>query len=118
MEGSVTTEHGPVAVWTAIVLIGIATYGVRVSFIYLFGRIESVPDRVGRVLRFVPPAVLAALTVPAIVTIRPSISAMLVDDRLLAGVVAAVVAWRSENILATIAAGMGTLWLLRFVVFG
>lgn len=103
-------------IWAAIILIGVATYGFRLSFIHLFGRIEEVPRRVERALRFVPPAVLAALVAPSLVTVEPSVVATLVDERLLAGVVAGVVAWRTENVFATIAAGMVTLWLLRFVV--
>ncbi|WP_459825691.1 AzlD domain-containing protein [Halorubrum luteum] len=103
-------------IWLAILAIGLATYGFRLSFIHLFGRIDDVPSRVSRLLRFVPPAVLAALVVPDLVTIRPTLSATLVDDRLIAGAVAAAVAWRTENVFATIAVGMGTLWLLRFVV--
>jgi len=52
------------------------------------------------------------------VTIRPSVAATLVvDERLIAGVVAGAVAWRTENVMATIASGMVTLWLFRFVVF-
>jgi len=77
-----------------------------------------VPTRIKRPLRYVPPAVLAALVFPDLVTIRPSVAATLVDERLIAGVVAAgAVAWRTENVMATIASGMVTLWLFRFVVF-
>ncbi|WP_418280206.1 AzlD domain-containing protein [Halorubrum sp. DTA98] len=107
---------GPARLWLAILAIGLATYGFRLSFIHLFGRIDEVPDRVGRVLRFVPPAVLAALVVPDLLTIRPTVAATLVDDRLIAGIVAGVVAWRTENVFATIGAGMAALWLFRFVV--
>jgi len=76
-----------------------------------------VPTRIKRPLRYVPPAVLAALVFPDLVTIRPSVAATLVDERLIAGVVAGAVAWRTENVMATIASGMVTLWLFRFVVF-
>ncbi|TKX79862.1 AzlD domain-containing protein [Halorubrum sp. SD626R] len=103
--------------WAAIVAIGVATYGIRLSFIHLFGRIDGVPTRVQRPLRYVPPAVLAALVLPDLVTLRPSVAATLVDERLIAGAVAGVVAWRTENVFATIAVGMATLWLFRFVVF-
>jgi len=112
----VTTEYGPAAIWAAVAVIGLATFGIRLSFIYLFGRVDEVPDRVERVLRFVPPAVLAALTVPALVTLRPTATATLLDERLLAGLAAALVAWRTEDVFATIAAGMATLWVLRFWV--
>ena len=108
---------GSARVWVAIVLIGIATYGFRLSFIHLFGRIDEVPDRITRPLRYVPPAVLAALVLPDLVTLRPSVAATLLDERLIAGVVAGAVAWRTENVFATIVTGMATLWLFRFVVF-
>jgi len=61
--------------------------------------------------------VLAALVLPGLVTIEPSVVETLADERLIAGVVAGVVAWRTENVFATIAVGMVVLWLFRFVVF-
>jgi len=51
------------------------------------------------------------------VTLRPSVAATLLDERLIAGAVAGAVAWRTERVFATIVAGMATLWLFRFVVF-
>ena len=111
-----TTGYESNAIWIAIVAIGIATYAIRLSFIYLFGRIDSVPPRVKRALNLVPAAVLAALVVPALLTIRPSVTETILDERLLAGIVAGVVAWQTEDVLATIIAGMGTLWFLRFVI--
>ena len=108
---------GTAGVWIAILLIGAATYGFRLSFIHLFGRIDEVPARIKRPLRYVPPAVLAALVLPDLVTLGPSVAATLLDERLIAGAVAGVVAWRTENVFATIAVGMGVLWLFRFVVF-
>ncbi len=107
---------GPVRVWVAIVVIGVATYGLRLSFIHLFGLIDEVPPWLRRPLRYVPPAVLAALVIPDLITVRPSVVATLVDERLIAGAVAAVAAWRTESVFATIAVGMVTLWLFRFVV--
>jgi branched-subunit amino acid transport protein len=109
--------YGSTAIWFVIVVLALATYAIRLSFIYLFGRLEAVPDVVERVLRLVPSAVLAALAVPAIVTIEPSLSATVLDERTLAGIVAVAVAWRTESVFATIATGMATLWLLRFALF-
>ncbi len=111
------TEHGPVAIWGAIVAIGVATFAIRLSFIYLFGQINAVPPRVRLALRFVPPAVLAALVAPALVTLGPTIQATLLDERLLAGLAAGAVAWRTENVFATIGVGMAALWTFRFLVF-
>ena len=106
----------PAAVWGVVLVIGVLTFAIRFSFVYLFGRLDRVPPWLSRWLRYVPPAVFAALVLPSLVTVRPSVTATLVDDRLLAGAFAAVVAWRTESILATIAAGMGALWTLRFLV--
>ncbi|WP_265109048.1 AzlD domain-containing protein [Halosolutus halophilus] len=109
-------DRGPVAIWGVIVAIGVATFAVRFSFIYLFGRISEMPTRLQKLLRFVPAAVLAALVAPALVTLGPTVQATLLDEHLLAGAVAAAVAWRTENVFATIATGMIALWVLRFLV--
>jgi branched-subunit amino acid transport protein len=110
------TTHGTAAVWAVIVAVGVATYLIRLSFIYLFGRIDTVPPRVTRALRYVPAAVLAALVVPAVVSVEATVVGTLTTDRLLAGAVAAGVAWRTEDVTATIVVGMVALWLFRFVV--
>jgi branched-subunit amino acid transport protein len=112
-----STGYGPLAVWAAFVAIGALTYGFRLSFLYAFGEDRTIGERGQQVLRLVPPAVLAALAIPAILTLRPSVSATVVDERVLAGAVATAVAWRTEEILPTILAGMVTLWVLRFGVF-
>ncbi|MGM0604358.1 MAG: AzlD domain-containing protein [Halobacteriota archaeon] len=108
------TEWSRTAIWAAIALIGVCTFGIRLSFIYLFGRIDEVPPRVRHLLRFVPAAVLAALVFPAVITVEATIGATLLDDRVLAGTIAAAVAWRTEDILATIVTGMAALWAIRF----
>lgn len=111
-----TTTYDPLTLWGVILAIGVVTYGIRFSFIGLFGRVDTVPLRVQRALRYVPAAVLAALVFPALVTVQPTVVETLTHDRLLAGVIAGAVAWRTENVFATIAVGMGALWLLRFAV--
>lgn len=111
------TGYSAGLIWAAIVVVGICTFLIRFSFIYLFGRIDRVPEPVTRALRFVPAAVFAALVVPAVVSIEPTVGGTLTDERLLAGAVAALVAWRTEDVTATIVAGLVALWLFRFVVF-
>lgn len=101
-------------IWAAIALAGLCTYALRLSFVYLFGRIDSVPPRIRHVLRYVPAAVLAALVVPSILTVQPTVAETLLDDRVVAGSIATVVAWRTESVFFTIAAGMGALWAIRF----
>jgi branched-subunit amino acid transport protein len=105
-----------VEIWAVIVAIGVATFAFRFSFIHLFGHVEAVPPRVEAALRYVPPAVLAALAVPAVLQFEPTLVATLADGRLPAGLVAAAVAWRTESVGATVAVGMVTLWAIRFLL--
>jgi branched-subunit amino acid transport protein len=80
----------------------------------LLGRFE-IPETMRRALRFVPPAVLSAIVFPELM-IRSSgqIDLSLTNFRLLAGIVAVLVAWRTKNTLLTILAGMVALLLLQF----
>jgi branched-subunit amino acid transport protein len=103
-----------IAVWTIIVAGGVGTYLLRLSFLALFERIGAVPPRVEYALRFVPAAVLAALVAPAVVFTDGGGSAV-APAQLLAGAAAAVVAYRTESIVATIAVGLAVLVALRAV---
>jgi branched-subunit amino acid transport protein len=90
---------------------GLLTFAMRFSFIYLFGRIE-VPETLRRALRFVPPAVLTAIVAPELLMAQGSIHVGVDNARLVAGVLAVLVAAWSRNALLTIAAGMAALLLL------
>ncbi|WP_232701383.1 AzlD domain-containing protein [Halobacterium wangiae] len=101
--------------WLVILAAAAGTYVFRVSFVALFGRMDEVPPRVKRTLAFVPPAVLAALVAPELLLQDGALAVSLGNDRLLAGLVAAGVAWRTEDMLATVAVGMGVLYALSLV---
>jgi len=101
--------------WLVVLAAALGTYALRVSFVTLFGRVDEVPERVKRVLAFVPPAVLAALVLPELVLYGDGLSVSLGNDRLVAGVVAAVVAWKTEDMLATVVVGMLALYALSLV---
>lgn len=94
-------------VWVAIFLAGIGTFAMRASFVAAAHRLATVPPSAERVLRQIPPAALAAIVLPAI--IRPEGTLDLLQPRLVAGVFAALVAWRSRNVLLTLALGMAGL---------
>jgi branched-subunit amino acid transport protein len=97
-------------VWVAILLSGIGTYAMRASFLVFADRLADVPPRVQRLLRQIPPAALASIVVPAL--LRPQQELDLLQSRFLAGVVAAVVAWRTRNIALTLVAGVGLVMLI------
>ena len=100
-------------VWTAILLAGAGTFAMRASFLVVAHRLARVPPAVDRVLRQIPPAALASIVVPALV--RPEGTFDLFQPRLLAGLIAAAVAWRTRNVAATLVVGMGVLLLVEAV---
>lgn len=106
----------PVVVWGIILAILIGTFAFRVSFIVLFGHLESVPERLERLLQFVAPAALAALAFPALVYVDGTFAITLGNERLVAGGLAAIVAWYTESLLATVVVGMAVYWVLLAVV--
>lgn len=108
------TSYGTGAILGVIVVVGVVTFAIRFSFIGLFGRVDEIPTILERALRYVPAAVLAALVLPSILVFPPGGGVAV--DKLLAGGFATVVAWRTENILATLAVGMGSLWAIRFLL--
>lgn len=97
-------------IWVAIVLAGIGTYAMRASFLVFAHRLADVPPGVQRLLRQIPPAALAAIVVPAL--LRPEGQLDLGQPRFLAGVVAALVAWKTRNIALTLAVGIGIVMLI------
>lgn len=96
-----------------IVIIGVGTYLTRLSFIGALGT-RSMPEWAVQPLRYVAPAVLAALVVPAIALRDGALDlAPGSNPRLLAALLAAIVAWRTKNVAAVIVVGMATLWILQ-----
>jgi branched-subunit amino acid transport protein len=93
---------------------GLVTFGMRFSFIYLFGRF-NIPETLRRALHYVPPAVLSAIIFPEILLHDGELALNLGNDRLLAGLMAALAAWRTKNTLLTILAGMAALLALQFI---
>lgn len=101
-------------IWLVILIGGLITFGMRFSLIYLFGRFQ-VPEALRKALHYVPPAVLSAIIFPELF-LRDGILNLSLDNyRLMAGLVAMLVAWFSKNTLVTILAGMMALFLLQFL---
>ena len=77
--------------WTTIVGAGAVTFVLRLSFIVLLGRVET-PSYLIRALPFVPAAVLTAIAIPLLFYVNGSIEVSMGNERLLAGLVAALIA--------------------------
>jgi len=101
--------------WLAIIGMGIVTFTIRLSLIALMGRVKVSP-LIQRALRFVPPAVLSAIIFPELLMRNGALDVSFGNTRLLAGALAALVAWRTKNVLLTIGVGMAALWILQAVM--
>jgi len=97
--------------WIIILGMGAITFGTRLSSILLIERGE-LPPLLRQSLRFVPPAVLSAIFVPAMLQPNGTLDLSLGNARLLAGLLAIGVARYSRNVILTIVVGMGALWIL------
>lgn len=103
------------ALWLMLFLIGGLTFLTRLSFILLLEKWNA-PNWFRRGLRFVPLAVLPALILPELF-IRENELALPPDmPRLVAAVVAGLVAWRTKSVLLTILVGALAFYLLKLVV--
>jgi branched-subunit amino acid transport protein len=99
-------------IWWMMLGAGALTYLLRLSFIFLLGRL-NIPPWLPRALRFVPSAVLSAIIFPELLLADGKLALSLSNARLLAGGLAVLVAWRTRNVIWTIIAGMAILLLLQ-----
>jgi len=102
-------------VWLLLICMGLVTYAVRLSLIVLTEHVVM-PPIIQRALCLVPPAVLTAIIFPELLMPGGTIYLSFENVRLLAGVLAAVVAWYTRNVLLTIGVGMVALWVLQAVI--
>ncbi|MEZ4712926.1 MAG: AzlD domain-containing protein [Caldilineaceae bacterium] len=102
------------ALWLTLILIGLITFAYRISFILLLERIR-LPRLIRRSLRFVPLAALTAIAVPEVAIRQNALNLSIGNDRLMASLVAALVAWRTKNVFLTILVGMICLYILQLL---
>ena len=102
-------------IWLVMLIGGLITFGMRFSLIFLFGKFQ-IPETMRRSLHYVPPAVLSAIVFPELLYRSNQIDISLGNTRLIAGIIAILVAWYSKNTLITILAGMIALLLLQLII--
>lgn len=98
--------------WLVLILGGLLTFLTRLSFILLLQKV-TVPVWLHRALFYVPIAVLTAIIFPEIFLHTGTYNTSLLNPRLIAGVLAIFVAWRTRNAFLTVATGMAALWALQ-----
>jgi len=103
-------------IWLLTFAVGAITYSARLSFIALFAR-RDMPPLLAEALKHVPVAMLTVIVVPAVVFTSPGDLRIDVSNaKLVAALVAGVIAWWRQNTVLTIAGGMAVLWSLRYVM--
>ena len=101
-------------IWLTILGMALATYATRfITMLVLPGHIAP---WLRRWLGYVPVAVYSALIVPPLLLqTRGETRSLAIGPALPAGLVGALVAWRTGNVVLTIVAGMAAFWLLRWL---
>lgn len=101
--------------WLLFFAVGLGTFLVRLSFIQLHGSTEALIQRSKNILMLLPPAILAALCIPAIVFSRPVTEYQIDPVQLLAAAVTILIAKFSRSVFWPVVGGMLCLWLLRIL---
>lgn len=104
-----------VRVWGLVAGLAVIAFVARAAFILPGSRL-SLPPTVERVLRYAPAAALVAIIVPDLFRVDGVVTLAVDHPRVVAGVVAFVVAARTRNILWTIVCGMAALYLAGLVI--
>jgi branched-subunit amino acid transport protein len=99
-------------IWLVMIILGLLTFATRLSLIALMDRI-NLPVAFQRALRFVPIAALSAIIAPELGYYKDALALSPTNPRLLAGIVATIVAYRTKSVIWTIGAGMLVFWLLK-----
>jgi branched-subunit amino acid transport protein len=100
--------------WMVMFCGGLLTFLTRLSFIALAEKVQF-PSWLQRSLRYVPPAVLSAIIFQEVLISSGELDLSLHNDRLIAGLLAALVGWKTRNTLLTIAVGMASLLILQAI---
>lgn len=100
--------------WLLFLILGLCTLAERYSFLIFLGD-WKMPALMVKALRYVPVVVLFALASPAILRTDNMIDISL-NPKIIAGIVAVLIAWRTRSILYTIVGGMAIFWLSRWLL--
>ena len=103
------------SIWLTIAIAGAGTFAIRLSWLAL-ARAGGIPAPAREALRFVMPAVLVAIIVPAVLYTGENTKFSVVsNERILAALAAGAIAWATRNVWLTIGIGMAALWILKAI---
>jgi branched-subunit amino acid transport protein len=98
---------------TAIMLTGLGSYAMRAFFIFALAR-YSFPPVLLRALEYVAPTVMAALVISMMTSTEGKLTAGWAES--IGLLLAATVAKFTGNHILSLLAGMGSFWVVRWIV--
>ena len=101
--------------WLLITYCGLITFFTRFSMIALLKK-EMFNERVREVLSYVPSAIFPAIIFPAIFLNNAGSIQIEDNPKILAAIIATIIAILTRNIIATIFSGLASYWFLIFAV--
>lgn len=94
----------------------LVTFAIRYPLFAVAGQFEF-PEIVTKALKYVPASVLMAIIAPAIlIPDGKTIYFGYGNPALIGGIVAAIISWKSRSLLVTIAGGMLTFFIWRWLI--
>lgn len=103
--------NGDLTFYIVLAVVGVGTFLIRLSFLqFLAGR--ELSEKLRLLFSFIPAATLSAIVFPAVLNTGGSLNISFDNHRLIAILVAVLVAWKTRSTLAVLGTGMAVLWLL------
>ncbi|WP_017299447.1 AzlD domain-containing protein [Nodosilinea nodulosa] len=101
--------------WLLVGAMALVTFSIRYVLLAVSGRIRLSPTLV-RALGYVPPVVLTAIVVPAVVLPEGELWLGWHNARLVGAIACVALALGCQNLLLTIAGGMAVFWFWGWLV--
>ena len=111
VSSTLSGHWADIGLWLVIIASGVFTFSARFSMIGVFNT-KKLPKFIEELLVFVGPAALAAIVLPDILIIDGQAN-IVNNPQLPAFIIAAIVAYFSRNVMATITIGMLVLWMIE-----
>lgn len=101
--------------WGLIITLSLVTFAARLSFIAL-SSLHAMPGWMKLALQYVPPAAFATIVMPQLLLHDNVVISSVLEPRLIAAVVSALVTLWLRNLPLALASGMGSLWLMQWLL--
>jgi branched-subunit amino acid transport protein len=101
--------------WVLILGMMVVTFGIRYFLLAFAGRIK-LPPLMEASLNYIPPAVLMAMTVPAVLLPKGELHLSYTNPYLVAAILATAAGLLTKSLLATIAVGLFAFFVFQLLI--